>query len=81
MISNEYKVIVNLTIVYSYSHNIGNFNIETNLINGKNISLNDLINELINKIDFQRKIISYYDKDLKLFIYCWEISFRKRIFI
>ena len=77
MISNEYKVIVNLTIVYSYSHNIGNFNIETNLINGKNISLNDLINELINKIDFQRKIISYYDKDLKLFIYCGKFPLEK----
>ena len=77
MISNEYEVIVNLTIVYSYSHNIGNFNIETNLINGKNISLNDLINELINKIDFQRKIISYYDKDLKLFIYCGKFPLEK----
>ena len=47
------------------------------MINGKNISLNDLINELINKIDFQRKIISYYDKDLKLFIYCGKFPLEK----
>ena len=75
--NNEKKVIINLSIVYAYSHKIDTYNLETNLINNININLNDLINQVASKIDFQGKIISLYDTDLKLFIYCGKFPLEK----
>ena len=75
--NNEKKVIINLSIVYAYSHKIDTYNLETNLIDNININLNDLINQVTSKIDFQGKIISLYDNDLKLFIYCGKFPLEK----
>ena len=64
--NNEEKIIINLSIVYAYSHKIDNFILETNLMDNININLNDLINQVASKIDFQGKIISLYENIIKM---------------
>jgi hypothetical protein len=66
------SVLVNIEIIRCYTTEIVKFNgIKVKLINNTTISLNDLFKELGNNaLDLKTTGNSYYDCDLKTFIFC-----------
>lgn len=75
------QVTCNVTVVYSYSNKIINISVSCLLFQNNKIVLNDVVENISEISEVKGYIVSYYDNDLKAFIYCGVYPFDKKIVV